>query len=147
MGRAMARFDFPLLVTVILLFPMLYFAIASLTFYLRRFEDPVVTWMLRGLLNVYFLAVAACCALGATVFAAAGRPMAAVGFAILGACAVTARPWFLRRVDDQLRARDAGDRGATRRLRRLQLEAILYNAAQAAAVIASIPVILPPFTG
>lgn len=143
----MARFDFPLLVTVILLFPMLYFAIASLTFYLRRFDDPIVTRMLRGLLSVYFLAVAVCCALGAAVFAAAGRPAAALGFGILVALAMAARPWFLRRVDSQLRARDAGDGGAIHRLRQLQLGAILYNATQAAAVIASIPVILPPLAG
>ena len=140
----MARFDIPLLVTVILLFPMLYFAIASLTFYFRKFDDPIVTWMLRGLFNVYFLAVAVCCALGAVVFAAAGRPSVAFGFGVLVACAVVARPWFLRRVDDQVHARDAGDRGATGRLRRLQLGGIVYNAIQAAAVIGSIPAIFAP---
>ncbi|NMJ40751.1 hypothetical protein GWK16_05830 [Roseomonas sp. JC162] len=140
----MARFDIPLLVTVILLFPMLYFAIASLTFYLRSFDDPIVTWMLRGLFGAYFLAVAVCCSLGAAVFLMAGRPFAALGFGVLVAGAVTARPWFLQRLDEQIRARDAGDRGAAGRLRRLQLGGIVYNAAQAAAVIGSIPLIFAP---
>ena len=40
---------YTLLAIVILLFPMLYFLIASLAFFLRKMSDPVVTWMLRGL--------------------------------------------------------------------------------------------------
>ena len=140
----MAGYNFPLLVTVILLFPMFYFAIVSLTFFLRRFDDPTVTWMLRGLFSLYFRVVEGCCWLAAAVFALAGRPAPVLGLAILLGCTIAARRWFLGHMDSELRARDAGDARATGRLRRLHVGGILYNATQGAAVIAAIPMLLAP---
>lgn len=135
----MASYNLPVFFTVILIVPMLYFGIASLTFFLRPFEDPIVTRMLRGLFATYFAAVAACCALGAAVFAAYGRPFVALGLAAVAACASVARGWYLRRMDVQIRARDGGDGRATRRLRRLHVEGIAYNLVQLAVVIGMVP--------
>ena len=124
--------------TIIILLPMLYFLFASMTFLLRQLSDPIVTWLLRGLLDTYFLAVVFCCAAGILAFASAGRPGVAAGIALIGACAIGARRWFLRRLDLQVRARDAGDALAVRQLRRLHVDAMLYNAVQTIVVIASI---------
>ncbi len=128
---------------ILLLFPMLYFLIASLTFFLAKLQDPVVTRLLRGLFQTYFTAVGVLGALGALAFALSGRGIGAAALALLAALAVTARGWFLRHLDTWIRARDAGDPMAVRRLRRLHLGGIAYNAVQFAGIVASIPRIFP----
>ncbi len=123
---------------IILLFPMLYFLLASVTFLLRPMGDPIVTWLLRGLLNTCFIAVAACGALGVLAFASAGRAGFAGAIALVAASAMAARHWFLSGLDRQIRARDGGDGLALRHLRRLHLQAMLYNAAQTGLVMGGI---------
>jgi hypothetical protein len=135
--------SYALAATIILLLPMFYFFFASLAFFLRQFSDPVVTWLLRGLFDTYFLAVVGCCALAILAFLAAGRPGVAAGLGLVAALALGARRWFLRQLDNEIRARDAGDGGAPRQMRRLHVGGILYNAMQGALVIASIPRIFP----
>lgn len=128
--------------TVVLVLPMLYFSIATLTFFLAKFDDPIVARMLRGLFNSYFILVVLGCAIGTLAFLAAYRPVVALGIGLLGALAVAARRWFLARIDAQLRAGEGGDLRAVRRLRRLHLGGMLYNAVQFAAVLVSIPTVL-----
>ena len=123
---------------IILLFPMLYFPLASTTFLLRPMNDPVVTWLLRGLLNMYFLAVVACGAAGALAFAFAGWTGVAGGIALVAAFALAARQWFLRGMDRQIRARDGGDGQALLQLRRLHVQAMVYNAVQTGLVMGAI---------
>lgn len=124
---------------ILIVVPMLYFLIVTPNFFFFKFADPTVTWVMRGLFNVYFLSVGACCALGATAFVAAGRPIIAVGIASVAALAIAARRWFLQRIDAQLRARDAGDTDAVRQLQRLHLGGMLYNTVQFAALLVVIP--------
>jgi hypothetical protein len=133
----------PLAATVLLTLPMVYFLIASLTFFLRGFDDPVVGWMLRGLLSFYFVAVTIGCALGAAAFAVAGRPVVAAGLAGLVLADLAARRWFLRRLDRAIAARDGGEAGAIGGLRRVHLGGIAWNGAQLAAVLACIPRVFP----
>lgn len=125
--------------TVILIFPMMYFFFASMTFLLARLSDPVVTWLLRGLFNTYFITVVGCCVIGVLAFASAGRPGVAAGLGLVAAISLGARGWFLRRLDASIRARDAGDAQAVRRLRRTHVGGMVYNAVQTCVVIASIP--------
>ncbi len=125
--------------TIILLFPMMYFFIATLTFFLAKMTDPVATWLLRGLFNVYFRVVAVLCALGALAFLRAGKPLIMAELALVVALAIAARVWFVSRMDAQIAARDAGDLTAPRNLRRLHVGGILYNVVQMALIIASIP--------
>lgn len=139
----MSMNEVALATTIILLFPMMYFLIASLTFFLRPFEDPRVTWLLRGLFNVYFLAIAVLAGLALAAFTGAGRGGVALGIGGLALLAVAARWWFLPRIDAQIAARDAGDGRAIARLRRLHLGGMAYNAVQFAAVIANIPALFP----
>ena len=134
---------FTLAATIILLGPMLYFLVTSLTFLLRPLSDPVVTWLLRGLFNVHFLLVSATCALAAMAFLLASRPLVAIGIGAVAALAIAVRHWFLSRIDRELRVRDAGDATAVARLRRLHWGGMLYNAVQFAAVVANISRIFP----
>jgi len=78
-------------------------------------------------------------AIGTVAFAAEGRLVVAVGIALIAAFALWARRWFLRRMDAQLSARDAGDADAVRRLRRLHWGGMLFNAIQLVAIVGCIP--------
>ncbi|MBK1661919.1 hypothetical protein [Paracraurococcus ruber] len=133
----------PLLATILLLLPMVYFAIASLTFFIARLRDPVVTRVLRGLFDSYFLGLIGGSAAGVLAFGLAGRLPAALVIGSIGTGATLARRWFLRRLDLQVLARDAGDAAAIGRLRRLHVGGILYNAAHLVALVASIPQAVP----
>lgn len=125
--------------TILLLFPMLYFLIASLTFFLAKLRDPVVTRMLRGLFATCFAAFALLGGLAALAFLASGALPAALTLGLAAALAAQARSWFLRRIDQAVRARDSGEPDAVGRLRRLHLAGMGYNAAQLALFVASIP--------
>ncbi|MBR0693524.1 hypothetical protein [Bradyrhizobium lablabi] len=125
--------------TIILLFPMGYFLLASPAFLLVKLDIPPVTQLLRGMFNAHFLMVSIAGAIGTVAFAIAGRWAFAAGISLIAAFAVWARRWFLRQMDAQLSARDAGDADAVRRLRRLHWGGMLCNAIQLVAVVGSIP--------
>jgi L-asparagine transporter-like permease len=124
---------------VILLLPMGYFLLASPAFLLVKLDIPPVTQLLRGMFNIQFRMVSVAGVIGTVAFLVAGRPLFAAGIGLIAALAIWGRPWFMRQMDDQLSARDAGDTGAVRRLRRLHWSAMLCNAALVAALVASIP--------
>ena len=128
-----------LAVDVILLFPMGFFLLSAPAFLLVKLDIPEVTQLLRGLFSVHFMMVGIAGIIGTLAFALAGRPLLAVGVALIAAFAVRARGWFLRRMDAQLSARDAGDADAVRRLRRLHWGGMLCNALLLAAFVGSIP--------
>jgi hypothetical protein len=137
----MTRDGIALAAIVILLFPMGYFLLAAPAFLLVKLDIPPVAQLLRGMFNAHFLMVSIAGAIGTIAFVAAGRPAFALGVALIAAFAFWARPWFLRRWDVQIGARDAGDADAVRRLRRMHWGGMLTNAVQVAAVVASIPYI------
>lgn len=128
-----------LLGAVIPLFPIAYFFLSSLSFFVAKFEDPVVIRVLRGLLHAYTLGLIGGSSVAALAYAAIGRWPVAAGMALAAAGGLLARLWFLRRLDGEVAARNGGDTSATRRLRRLHLTAIGYNAAHLVLLLASIP--------
>ena len=130
-----------LFATVILMLPMGYFLLAAPAFLLVKLDIPPVTLLLRAMFNGYFVVLAIAGVIGTVAFAAAGRLVFALGIGLIAGLAVLARRWFLREMDAELNARDAGDPGAVPRLRRLHWGAMLSNAIQLAAVLASIPYI------
>lgn len=126
---------------VILLFPMAYFLLAAPAFLLVKLDIQPVAQLLRGMFSVYFLMMIIAGAIGAIAFAATGRIGFAIGIGLLAAFAVWARRWFIPRMDAELRARDAGDTDAPRRLRRLHWGGMFRNAVQLVAIVGSIPYI------
>ncbi len=125
---------------------MFYFLMTSPTFLLVKLDIPEVTRLMRGQFHGYFLIVSIAGVIGTLAFAVAGRPAVATGVALIAAFAILARPWFLRQMDAQISARDAGDADAVRRLRRLHWAGMLCNAIQVGAALASIPYIFGSLT-
>jgi hypothetical protein len=130
-----------LFATIILLLPMGYFLLASPAFLLVKLDIPQVARLLRGMFNAYFLATAVAGIIATAAFAVTGHLIFAIGIGLIAAFAYRARRWFLRRMDAEISARDAGDADAARRLRRLHWGGMLSNAVQVAAVVACIPYI------
>ena len=126
---------------VILLFPMAYFLLAAPAFLLVKLDIPPVAQLLRGMFSVHFLMMTIAGVIGTIAFAATGRLGFAIGIGLLAAFAVWARRWFIPRMDAEIRARDAGDPDAPRRLRRLHWVGMLCNAVQLVAIVGSIPYI------
>jgi len=131
-----------LFATVVLLFPMGYFLLAAPAFLLVSLDIPPVTQLLRGMFSSYFLMVAIAGAVGMVAVAMTGRLFVVIGIGVIAAFAVFARRWFLERMDAQLRARDAGDAEAVRRLRWLHWGVMLCNAAQLVVLLGSIPYVV-----
>lgn len=131
-----------LFATVVLLFPMGYFLLAAPAFLLVSLDIPPVTQLLRGMFSSYFLMVAIAGAIGTVAVGLTGRLFVALAVASIAAFAVWTRRWFLQRWDAQLRARDAGDAEAVRRLRRLHWGGMLCNAAELAVILISIPYVV-----
>jgi hypothetical protein len=130
-----------LFATIILLLPMGYFLLASPAFLLVKLDIPQVSRLLRGMFNAYFLATAIAGVIAMAAFAVTGRLVVAIVIGLIAAFAYSARRWFLREMDAQISARDAGDADAVRRLRRLHWVGMLSNAVQVAAIVVSIPYI------
>ena len=128
--------------TVILLFPMAYFLLASPAFLLVTLNEPPVTQLLRGMFNAHFLMMTIAGVVATVAFAVAGHLVFAIAIGVIAAFAVRGRPWFLRQMDTQLSARDAGDADAVRRLRRLHWGGMLCNAVLLVAIVGSIPYVV-----
>lgn len=128
-------------VMIILLFPMGYFTLASPAFLLVRLDIQPVAQLLRGMFNAHFLMMRVAALIGTAALLLDGRLLAALGVGLLAVLATWGRRWFMRRVDDQLNARDAGDADAPRRLRRLHWSGMLANAVLLVALLAGIPYI------
>ncbi|MBB4392933.1 hypothetical protein GGD62_002017 [Bradyrhizobium sp. ERR14] len=126
---------------VILLFPMGYFTLASPAFLLVKLDIQPVAQLLRGMFNAHFLVMRIAAVIGTVAFLLDGRLAAAMGGGMIAALAIWGRSWFMRRMDDQLSARDAGDAEAPRRLRRLHWSGMLGNAVLLVALVGSIPYI------
>ena len=130
-----------LFATVILIVPMTYFLLAAPAFLLVKLDIPPVTQLMRGMFSSYFLILAIAGVIATLAFAVEGRLALAIAIALIAAFAVSARRWFLERMDAELTARDAGDTTAVRKLRRLHWGGMLCNAVQLVAIVAAIPYI------
>src|SRR3954452_22457153 len=128
-----------LFATVILLLPMGYFLLAAPAFLLVRLDVPSVAMLLRIMFNGYFLTLVVAGAIGTMAVAAEGRLVLAIGIGSVAAFAVSSRRWFLRQMDAQISAREAGHADAVRRLRRLHWGGMLSNGIQLAVIVASMP--------
>ena len=124
---------------VILLFPMGYFFLAAPAFLLVKLDIPQVTQLLRGMFDIQFVMIAVTGVIGTLTFALAGRPAFAIAAALIAAGAILGRRRFMGVMDAELGARDAGDAGAVRRLRRLHWVGMLCNAVLLAGLVSTLP--------
>lgn len=125
--------------TVILLFPMGYFFLASPAFLLVKLDVPQVTQLLRGMFAIQFVMMSITGVIGTLAFAIAGWPFFAIATGAVAAFAILGRRWFMAKMDAQLSARDSGDGNAVRRLRRLHWAGMLCNAVLLAVLVSSLP--------
>lgn len=104
-----------------------------------RLDIQPVAQLLSVMFNAHFLVMRVAGIIGTLAFPFDGRLVAATGVGLLAALAIYGRRWFMRRMDDQLSATDAGDTEALRRLRRLHWSGMLCNAVLLVALVTSIP--------
>ncbi|MGJ5176570.1 hypothetical protein ACQR16_06475 [Bradyrhizobium oligotrophicum] len=128
-----------LFATIILLLPMFYLLLAAPAFLLVRLDIVPVTRLLRGMFDSYFVALAIAGGIGTLAVLADGRPLLALGIALVAAFAMLSRRWFLEQMDARIADRDSGDASAVRRLRWLHWGGMLSNAVQVGGVLACIP--------
>ena len=127
---------------VIVMFPMGYFLFASVAFLFVNLDVPEVAQLLRGLFNAYFQMVAIAAFIAVMAFAATGRPIFATSMCLIGSFSIVARRWFLRRIDAQQSAREAGNLDSIRQFRLLHLGGMAGNFVQFAAIVASVQFVI-----
>ncbi|AOO83308.1 hypothetical protein [Bosea vaviloviae] len=123
---------------VILMLPMAYLLLAAPGFLFFKLDIPQVARLLRGMFHAYFLTLTITSVIGTVAFAVAGRRAVIIGVGVL-AFTVSARRWFLQRMDPQIDARPAD---AARQLRWLHCGGMLFNAIELAIVASSVPYIM-----
>jgi hypothetical protein len=117
----------PLYALILVLFSLLYFSLASLSFLLVQLDVPEVSRLFRGLFNVYFWMVGATGFLATVVLAASGRMAFTAAMLLLAATAMAVRSKVLRFIDSQQAAWQSGDSAAMRRLRMIHWGSMLAN--------------------
>ena len=127
---------------VIVLFSLIYFSLASLSFLLVRLDIPEISQLFRGLFNVYFWMVGCTGLVATAVFAASGRTAFTAAMLLLAATAMASRRRVLQLIDTQQTASQSGDTAAMRRLRLIHWGGMLANIVILASVASSVPFIL-----
>lgn len=117
----------PLYAVILVLFSLLYFCLASISFLLVRLDIPEVSRLFRGLFNVYFWMVGVSGLFAAAVLAASGRLTFTAAMLVLAATAMAVRSRVLQSIDRQQAAWQAGDTAAMRRLRLIHWGSMLAN--------------------
>jgi hypothetical protein len=127
LGEPMVPDFLPLYAVVAVLFSLIYFSLASLSFLLVRLDIPEVWQLFRGLFNVYFWMVGASSLLATAVFAVSGRLAFTAAMLLLAATAMAVRKRVLQLIDTQQAAWQSGDTAAMRRLRMIHWGGMLAN--------------------
>jgi hypothetical protein len=132
----------PLYAIVIVLFSLIYFSLASISFLLVRLDSPDVSRLFRGLFNVYFWMVGCTGLVATAVFAASGRMAFTAAMLLLAATAMAVRRRVLQLIDAQQTASQSGDTAAMRRLRLIHWGGMLANIVILVTVASSVRFIL-----
>jgi hypothetical protein len=132
----------PLYAIVIVLFSLIYFSLASISYLLVRLDSPDVSRLFRGLFNVYFWMVGCTGLVATAVFAASGRMAFTAAMLLLAATAMAVRRRVLQLIDAQQTASQSGDTAAMRRLRLIHWGGMLANIVILVTVASSVRFIL-----
>jgi hypothetical protein len=116
-----------LISTVALLVWMGFFMMGSLPLLILKHDTPLDSRFIRGLFNVYYLAVMATAGVGALSYALAGRPLIALALGCVAGLGFAGRYWFVSGMDRVRSTMTADDWPAIRQFRRLHIGGMLLN--------------------
>ena len=116
-----------LISTVALLVWMGFFMLGSLPLLVLKHDTPLDSRFIRGLFNVYYVAILSVGSVGALSSALAGRLLIALALAAVAGIGFAGRYWFLVRMDAVRRTMSADDAPAIRKFRRLHIAGMLAN--------------------
>ena len=132
----------PAYAVVIVLFCLVYFSLASISFLFVRLDVPEVSRLFRGLFNSYFWIVGVTGLVATAVFAASGRMAFTAAMLLLAATALAVRRRVVELIDTQQTAWQSGDPAAMRRMRLIHWGGMLANIVILATVVSSVRFIL-----
>jgi hypothetical protein len=118
-----------LISTVALLVWMGFFMMGSLPLLVLKHDTPLDSRFIRGLFNVYYLAIMITATVGAVSYALAGRAVIALALACVAALGFAGRYWLVSRMDLVRSTMTADDSLAIQRFRRLHITGMLINVA------------------
>ena len=118
--------------TVALLIWMGFFMMGSLPLLVLKHDTPLDARFIRGLFNLYYMAVMATAAVGAVSYALAAHPGIAMAFVGLAAIGWMGRHWMVGRMDRVRSTMTADDAGAIQCFRRLHIAGMAFNFLQLA---------------
>ena len=116
-----------LISTVALLVWMGFFMMGSLPLLVLKHDTPLDARFIRGLFNLYYVAVMITATVGALSSALGNRPAIALGLGFVGASGFAGRRWLVARMDRVRSTMTAEDAAAIRRFRRLHIAGMLLN--------------------
>lgn len=116
-----------LISTVALLVWMGFFMMGSLPLLILKHDTPLDSRFIRGLFNLYCVALMITATVGALSFALAGQPTIAVAVGCVAAFGLAGRHWFVARMDAVRSTMTPDDSAAIRQFRRLHIAGMLLN--------------------
>jgi len=123
-----------LISTVVLLVWMGFFMMGSLPLLILKHDTPVDSRFIRGLFNVYYVAIMSAAGVGALSCALANRPLLALALGCVAGFGFAGRYWLVSRMDTVRSTMTADDSSAIGQFRRLHIAGMLLNVALLAAV-------------
>jgi hypothetical protein len=125
---------FPLLATVVLLFPMGVFMFTTPPLLILKHDTPVDGRFIRGLFNLYYVSVITLASVGAAGCLIVGKIAVALAMGGLGVFVAGIRRWMISNMDRQREGMARGQPGAIPRFRRLHMTGMALNVLQLAIV-------------
>jgi hypothetical protein len=123
-----------LISTVVMLVWMGFFMMGSLPLLILKHDTPVDARFIRGLFNVYYMAVMSTAAVGALSCLIAGRFAPALALSGVAACGFAGRHWLVARMDQVRSSISADDAPSIAKFRRLHIAGMVLNVALMGAV-------------
>ncbi|WP_431124630.1 hypothetical protein [Variovorax paradoxus] len=119
-----------LIATVILLVWMGFFMMGSLPLLVLKHDTPLDSRFIRGLFNVYYVAVMLTASAAALSYAWSGKSAFAIGMALIAVLAFALRRWIIIPRMDLLRHTIPATGTSIFRFRRLHVAGMMLNMAQ-----------------
>jgi hypothetical protein len=126
---------FPLLSIVLLVFPMGIFMLATPPLLILKHDTPLDGRFIRGLFNLYYVAVMTVAIVGAIGNTLAGQRPEALAMGGLAVFVFGVRRWMISSMDTQREAIARGESMAVPRFRRLHIAGMILNVLQLGTVV------------